>query len=346
MTYQEDRTTPPSNEQDNPAPQSPAAPQSQGCIGANPKDRAKGEDETSRELAREFRWVEWAQVIINGALAVIGIMALCIYHGQLTTMQGQLTEMHGSGTQTDQLIALYRQQLAELQKQVGDTHELTVQAKNQADSTKAIANSSLAQAKIGRDALYAQQRPWVGLDFSNGGLNISGMNIDDKMQAGINYAASMKNFGSYPAENAVTFAQLVLLPLVPGGKGFVDIQVEQAKACQMNIGEGTGETIFPNTSEPARGFWPSQWKIPQEPEGTQFQVFVVGCVIYSDQFGARYKTGFSYWLLNPKLPPPHIVHFEPKPTNGGFVDGVWVLRNEETYKMPDYVKPLFSPQKH
>jgi hypothetical protein len=48
---------------------------------------------TASELAREFRWVEVASLAVNGFLAIIGIVALCIYGGQLRVMRGQLDEM-------------------------------------------------------------------------------------------------------------------------------------------------------------------------------------------------------------------------------------------------------------
>lgn len=59
----------------------------------NYKQEGKGSGNTAKELAREFRWVEWATVIINGGLAVIDIIALCVYSGQLNVMQGQLDQM-------------------------------------------------------------------------------------------------------------------------------------------------------------------------------------------------------------------------------------------------------------
>jgi len=63
----------------------------------NPKQDGKNNGNTAKELAREFRWVEWATVIINGGLAVIGIIALCVYNGQLKVMRGQLDQMATDG---------------------------------------------------------------------------------------------------------------------------------------------------------------------------------------------------------------------------------------------------------
>jgi hypothetical protein len=83
--------------QTQPSPQPPvAAAPSTPPEHKIPHDADHGSDNqqsTAKELAREFRWVEFAQLIINGALAVIGIVALCIYSGQLNVMRGQLGEI-------------------------------------------------------------------------------------------------------------------------------------------------------------------------------------------------------------------------------------------------------------
>ena len=48
----------------------------------------------------------------------------------------------GCSEQTNRLLCLYQQQLAELTKQAGDTHDLAVAAKDQADASKTIAENS------------------------------------------------------------------------------------------------------------------------------------------------------------------------------------------------------------
>lgn len=73
-------------------PPIPSAP-TQGEIGPDSDNGANNQQETARELAREFRWVEGAQLAVNGVLAIVGIIALCIYGGQLGVMHGQLEEI-------------------------------------------------------------------------------------------------------------------------------------------------------------------------------------------------------------------------------------------------------------
>ncbi len=72
------------------APTAPAEDQ----VRADSGKRTNGEQETAQELAREFRWVEFAQLMVNGVLAIIGVIALCIYYGQLPQMK-KATEATG-----------------------------------------------------------------------------------------------------------------------------------------------------------------------------------------------------------------------------------------------------------
>jgi len=48
---------------------------------------SNSEKNVSRELAREFKWVEFAQIATNIVLAVVGVIALTIYKGQLREMR-------------------------------------------------------------------------------------------------------------------------------------------------------------------------------------------------------------------------------------------------------------------
>jgi hypothetical protein len=86
-----------------PSPPQPAVPPRE--IPTDAEDRPKQDKSTARELAREFRWFEILSLIVNGVLAVVGIFALVIYHGQLKVMQGQLDQMKSGSAQTDKFVA-------------------------------------------------------------------------------------------------------------------------------------------------------------------------------------------------------------------------------------------------
>jgi hypothetical protein len=80
---------------------------------------------------------------------------------QWKTMDGQLQQMKGSSDQTERLLCLYQQQLAQLTKQAIDTHTLATAAGDQAAaaSTSAKTAQLLLQANIGN--FHREQRAWV-----------------------------------------------------------------------------------------------------------------------------------------------------------------------------------------
>jgi hypothetical protein len=85
------------NNSDNPASKSEREPPGQPPVTpSTPQERQVGpeldadtgdEQNVNTELAREFRWVEVARIASNVVLAVVGIVALCIYYGQLSEMR-------------------------------------------------------------------------------------------------------------------------------------------------------------------------------------------------------------------------------------------------------------------
>ena len=85
MTDEGNPDNPSSNKQAASASEAPSAPATpaQREIPRDSGKRTDGQHETAKELAREFRWVEAGQLIVNGCLAIIGIMALCIFTDSL-----------------------------------------------------------------------------------------------------------------------------------------------------------------------------------------------------------------------------------------------------------------------
>lgn len=97
MPSESDGSTPRTDTQFKPPPSPPvvAAPPAptDRKIAEDQNKRTSNENETSKELAQEFKWVEFGQLVLSGVLAVVGIIALIIYHGQLEVMRGQLGEI-------------------------------------------------------------------------------------------------------------------------------------------------------------------------------------------------------------------------------------------------------------
>ena len=99
--------------------------------------------------------------------------------------------------------------------------------------------------KISHDALYAQQRPWLGLDFTHGGLNIEPLTIDDKLLGTVFYSPVVKNFGNYPAQSAFVIAQLYFTGMPYQAGDPLTIPPGEDDVCRP-IGPGVGDMVFPN----------------------------------------------------------------------------------------------------
>jgi hypothetical protein len=147
MTNENDSNTPTANAQGEPPRQPPVIPPAptQGEVGPNPDDRPHNQQDTARELAREFRWVEITSLMINGALALIGVVALCIYHGQLATMNGQLAEM----------------QEARKQAKIDNAQAITAQQKIAQDSLTKSQDNFEESSRSAQQTFRDDQRAWI-----------------------------------------------------------------------------------------------------------------------------------------------------------------------------------------
>jgi hypothetical protein len=134
---------------------------------------ANGEDDTNPSPKSAWTAPVIVQVIFD-LLLVIATSTYAVFAiKQWKAMRDQVTQMQQSGAQTDRLICLYQQQLAQLTKQAGDTHELAVQAKNQADRTKDIASTALRQTKATEENLRAVIEPTCTIEQIGVGENIT-----------------------------------------------------------------------------------------------------------------------------------------------------------------------------
>jgi hypothetical protein len=95
MKTEKDSKSPIANAHDQSPPQPPVIPPAplQSALPDNGKGKASGNENKTNELAREFRIAEKWVIGTNIVLAVIGVVALSIYNGQLRVMRGQLDEI-------------------------------------------------------------------------------------------------------------------------------------------------------------------------------------------------------------------------------------------------------------
>jgi len=115
-------------------------------VGAQTKQRAEDQQATAKEMRREFRWFEWSSVIINLALAIIGVCALRVYNGQLKVMSDQLTEMGKSREQA----------------KADDTAAITAQEKIATDTLVTAQKNFERSSRDSEMTFRNEQRAWVG----------------------------------------------------------------------------------------------------------------------------------------------------------------------------------------
>lgn len=155
------------------APPQPAKPKSEITSDANGKP--KSDPAVAAELAREFKWFEVFSLAINAVLAVVGIVAVWIYGGQLNVMRGTLAEMQRSGqTTTSQMWAAIDNinwmaksmdgSLKKLSEQAGDTRALAIAAGKQANAAVIQAKASNISAITAEKALRISEAP--DIEFS------------------------------------------------------------------------------------------------------------------------------------------------------------------------------------
>src|ERR1700683_229860 len=205
--------------------------------------------------------------LLETAAVFVGFAVAIIYHGQLTVMSGQLTEMQDSGRQTDQLICLYRQQLAELHKQASDTHELASQAKTQA-------GAALAANIQTREIFLAENRPW---------LSFEALGLPD---AKGRVTVLMKNTGKTPVTHAT---DVDARTRVITGKKEIDAFWEQWKKEVLPVRPNPTEVISPNASGQTMST-PDGAYVPTGTNSDQVLI-VYGRVDYS----GAYSKGEHYW---------------------------------------------------
>ena len=113
----------------------------------------------------------------------------------------QFVEIRDSGIessgQTNQMLALYRQQVAQLSKQANDTHDLAVRTKELAEQAVKQTKATQETAKTSRDALIVVQRAFV---FPDAGQEPA-LRQNDGSPPTIIFPIPFENSGSTPTKN-------------------------------------------------------------------------------------------------------------------------------------------------
>jgi hypothetical protein len=253
----------------------------------------------------------------------IGIFGLIVYWNQLKVMSGQLTQMQGSSGQTDQLIGLYRQQLAQLTKQAGDTHALAVDAGKQADEAgkQAVAAKSMSELTA-RQFSSSQQV----IESQRASISVSPYSVDHPMtfqeqhEMSFAFTLALVNNGAFAANDVRTRYKLYFSKF--DNRIFHEPGKRQRELCKApfppepaEIGPSPKLTIYSGKVAPIQingGWGIAPEDIYLQPYDTQHPnrilPIVVGCVDYfSGAMPTRHQTGFI---------------FEIRRKDGGMIPGV------------------------
>jgi hypothetical protein len=203
---------------------------------------------------------EILQVMVNAALAVIGVVALCIYWGQLNAMKGQLTEI--------------QKQYPQLEK----------------SATAADSASRTAEAAVGISATQFRQdeRPYIWSYHVAGTNNV----VLPPMGESIYIRVDFKNSGRTPATHVVPTHSITIVapkmearrearefvakyPVIPGAV----MPPELIGTAPTGYGPNLTDTILGDIKN---GTW---------------EIYVVGAVKYNDLFQppiAPYETTYCF----------------------------------------------------
>src|ERR1700733_15192274 len=120
MAAEGDATPETSQGSQNTSAPSPILPQNEQVLPQEKQGPPDNPINVTVNLPHKHWTVDWLPIGINGALAVIGVIAICIYGGQLGAMKGQLTAMQGQLTEMQKQTLINRQQLVGSQAAVLD----------------------------------------------------------------------------------------------------------------------------------------------------------------------------------------------------------------------------------
>jgi hypothetical protein len=237
---------------------------------------------------------------------------------QFAVMNDQLSEMRSTSQQTDQLIHLYQRQVAELYQQTSNTHELAVQAKNQADRMTELAFQTSAQASA-TNTLANQTRRYA--DIASQTLEANRESSKEDRRAWVTaeigekegkFFVAMHNTGKTPAVNgtyvtAFTPGESAVVPEVDftvNSSTGIDTKNLPPEFVERMKQQGlipshppTGFVIAPGKMEIASYFGTQLAQFISFPQNSR--MFIQGRFAYDDIFGRNHETRFCYWYAAP-----------------------------------------------
>ena len=144
-----------------------------------------------RKLQGAHKWVEASCAIL---LVIITWRYTNFAGGQVKAMQDQLVQMQQSGTQTDQLIGLYRQQVSKLGEQISKLDQSI-------GATNRLEGQARRSANIAERTFVAANRPYIGIEYIGVGFAKEDGTLQikpTKETSVLGVRVEIKNFGPVP----------------------------------------------------------------------------------------------------------------------------------------------------
>lgn len=285
--------------ENNPEPPIPVSdPHNQSGLRKARSQHSKKEKEPTERRIRE-----WMQFSVNLILAVVGIIAICIYYGQLQVMKGQLGEIVKQFPEIQKQATAAQGQLTQAREDSSSAADAT------ADQLK-VFQGQLSEARSTRELTEsqwkAQQRPWIGLsgnvEFPKPPtFEVFAVNTPGHSGIDLNVNFSVKNFGISPAFKTASKVEVTLrdntlaLP-----------RLEMKGACSLaemsSRSEGSdafgNSVIFPTGGTS----FTSEIVANQPIELTKIRrVWIVGCIAYQDGV-SNVVHHTEFWIMSYMIP--------------------------------------------
>jgi hypothetical protein len=271
MRNQQDNNDPSDDTEGKPVGQRPVTPSTpeKGAVREEGNANPNNKEDVSNELAREFRWVERAQIGSNVVLAVVGIIALCIYYGQLSEMRKSSTA-----------------------------------AQDAANAAKNAANTAAQGLDFARQQFRMDQRPYLSPE-ARGGTSLpggkTGVIVITKNAIGASVAIDIRNIGKSPAIE--TFDTPTEYKIGPRD----DVRREVQNYIPNYTNATVGSMVMMNAAvTPQSGVRALSTEELRKIQDGTWEFYVVGGVSYRDIFSPRmtqpYETTYCYQFVARGIP--------------------------------------------
>jgi len=192
-------------------------------------------------------WLPLAGFLVNVGLAIIAVIAVCIYSRQLKVMQGQLDQIR-------------------------------------IDSTRAS------------DELHRSHRPWV--DFAEPPRVVRPLEFADQ-GASLEFSYLLRNGGTSTATGAAVFNVGLRIRTYDDPSEWIKLlDIDPAWNCDLNLVSALGQkslgmVILPGTTKQIGQATVTVPKSEFRLRNSMASAFLIGCIIYRDEFNIPHATGFT-----------------------------------------------------